>query len=121
MRVLLDSCILIDFLSGRAAARAYLAELDGAAISLVTWMEVVVGATTAEEEAVVRTFLSGFVLLPVEGEVAEEAVALRRAKRLKLPDAIILASARVHGLVLATRNTKDFDATDAGVLVPYEV
>lgn len=121
MSVLLDSCILIDFLSGREEARSYLAEVDAAAISLVTWMEVIVGAATPDEEAVVRGFLSAFDILPVDGPVAEEAVVLRRTRRLKLPDAIIVATARVHGRSLATRNTKDFQAGEEGVVVPYQV
>ena len=119
MSVLLDSCILIDFLAGREAARVYLAEVDGAAISLVTWMEVVVGAANADEEALVRGFLSAFAVLPVDGPVAEEAVVLRRTRRLKLPDAIIFATARVNGRSLATRNTRDFREGEPGVTVPY--
>lgn len=121
LSVLLDSCILIDFLSGREEARSYLAGVDAAAISLVTWMEVIVGAATPDEDAVIRGFLSAFNILPVDGPVAEEAVVLRRTRRMKLPDAIIFATARVHGRSLATRNTKDFQAGEEGVIVPYQV
>jgi predicted nucleic acid-binding protein len=53
--------------------------------------------------------------------VAEESVTLRRTTRLKLPDAIILATARVHGLTLSTRNTKDFSPTDPTIRIPYEL
>ena len=47
------------------------------------------------------------------GSVTEEAtlvesVNLRRSHRLKLRDAMIWASARIHGWQLVTRNTKDF-------------
>lgn len=119
LSALLDSCILIDFLAGREAARDCLADLDGAAISLVTWMEVVVGAVTPDEEAVVRGFLAAFEVLPVDGRVAEEAVLLRRTRRMKLPDAIILATARVHARSLVTRNTKDFEKGEPGIRVPY--
>ena len=119
MSVLLDSCILIDFLAGRVTARDYLAGVDGAAISLVTWMEVVVGAANAQEDALLRGFLSAFDVLPVDGPVAEEAVILRRTRRLKLPDAIIFATARVHGRSLSTRNTKDFGEGEPGITVPY--
>ena len=121
MNVLLDSCILIDFLSGREAAREYLGDIEGAAISRITWMEVMVGAGSEDEEAVVRGFLSAFDVLPVDGPVAEEAVVLRRTRRMKLPDAIIFATARVHGRSLATRNTRDFHEGEAGVSVPYRL
>ncbi len=38
---------------------------------------------------------------------------------MKLPDAIIVATARAHGRALATRSTGDFRADEAGVSVPY--
>jgi hypothetical protein len=38
-----------------------------------------------------------------------------------MPDAIILATAKCHGLTLATRNTKDFDPADPGIVVPYRL
>jgi hypothetical protein len=40
---------------------------------------------------------------------------------MKLPDAIIWASARCNGRLLVTRNTKDFPAGDPVVRYPYEV
>ena len=121
MNPLLDSCLLIDALSGIEAARTYLRGLRGAAISQMTWIEVLVGAVGAEEEARVRSFLGTFEVLAVDAPVAEEAVRLRRARRLKLPDAIILATARVHRRTLATRNTRDFSDGEGGVVVPYRL
>ena len=35
-------------------------------------------------------------------EIEDEAISLRRSARIKLPDAIILATAKVHKLVLLT-------------------
>ena len=119
MNVVLDSCILIDALNGSEPARTYLREARNAAISRLTWMEVLVGAAGVEEERSIRGFLSLFELLPIDEAVAEEAVKLRRSHRLKLPDAIIFATARVHRAELATRNTKDFPAGTPGVVVPY--
>jgi hypothetical protein len=52
-------------------------------------------------------------------EVAERAIAIRRANKIKLPDAIIQATAEVEGRVLITRNTRDFPAGVAGIRVPY--
>lgn len=87
----------------------------------MTWMEVMIGATGAASERELRALLSGFVLFPVDASVAEEAVRLRRALRLKLPDAIVFATARVHGREFATRNTRDFGPEQEGVSVPYEL
>ena len=119
MSVVVDSCILIDFLGGREPARQYLSSVGGAAISVVTWMEVMAGAASEDEEAAIRGFLAAFEVLRVDGLVAEEAVVLRRSRRLKLPDAIIYATARVHGRSLATRNTRDFPEREVDVTIPY--
>jgi len=39
--------------------------------------------------------------------------------RVRLPDAIIWATAQVHGLLLVTRNVRDFPQGEPGVSVPY--
>ena len=118
---LLDSCVLIDALAGISAARDYVRGVRGAAISQVTWMEVLVGAVGVEEERTVRSFLGAFEVFSLDDAVAEEAVLLRRVRRLKLPDAIIFATARVHGRDLATRNTRDFAEGEPGITVPYRL
>ncbi len=53
--------------------------------------------------------------------VAERAAALRKAHRIKLPDAIVWASAQVHAMLLVTRDTRDFPPDDPGVRIPYAV
>lgn len=121
MSVLLDSCILIDVLAGSEAAREYVRQTRDAAISRLAWMEVLVGAADAEEERTIRAFLSVFEVLPIDGAVAEEAVRVRRATRLRLPDAIIYATARVNGRTFATRNTRDFPPGTPGVVLPYQL
>ena len=120
MRAAFDTNILVDYLNGVAGAKTELARVDERVISVVTWMEVMVGAAPAEE-APIRAFLSGFEVAPIDGAVAEEAVALRRERRLRLPDAVIWATARTRSALLVTRNTKDFPADEPGVRVPYRV
>lgn len=68
-----------------------------------------------------RKFLASFERLELTGEIAERAVALRRAAKMRVPDAIILATARVQNLVLITRNAKDFAADEPGIRVPYRL
>ena len=122
MRAVIDSDVLVDYLQGVTEAAEELARYAERCISLVSWMEVIVGAgENAEEEAACRRFLDSFRLLPITAAVAERAVTLRRRHRIKLPDAIIWASAQVEDCLLVTRNTKDFPADDARVRFPYEV
>lgn len=119
MRAVFDTCILVDFLNGVARARAEIERYDDKAASVVAWMEVLVGAKGAEEEAILRDFLARFEILEIDRRTAEEAVRLRRTRRIRLPDAIVWATARVTGALLVTRNTKDFPRADPGVRIPY--
>jgi predicted nucleic acid-binding protein len=114
-----DTTILIDFLNGSRSARNELARFEEITISLITWMEVLIGARDTEEESEIRKFLNRFRVHPVDSGVAERAVDIRRGRRLRLPDAIIWATAQQLGLILITRNTKDFPKGDPGVRVPY--
>lgn len=119
MKALFDTNILIDFLQGDEAARDEFARYGDLAISIVTWMEVMVGATEANAAAT-RAFLSRFEVVGIDMSVAETAVEVRRIHRIKLPDAIIWATARRHGRLLVTRNTKDFPVSEPGVRIPYD-
>lgn len=117
---LFDTNILIDHLNGIAKATREIKSANPA-ISTITWIEVMAGAATPAEEAILRGFLANFSVLPVTDSVAERAVAIRRKIRVKLPDAIILATAEAAGRVLCTRNVRDFPAGMAGVRTPYRI
>jgi predicted nucleic acid-binding protein len=53
--------------------------------------------------------------------VAERAFTLRRDRKLKVHDATILATAQVAGLLLVTRNTRDFSPSDPQIRIPYVI
>ena len=116
--VLFDTNILIDYLRGIPQARAECDRHADRAVSIISWMEVMAGSTEANE-ADARLFLLNFYSLPVGADVAERAFILRRSSRIKLPDAIIQATAEGAGRVLITRNTRDFPAGTPGVRIPY--
>jgi predicted nucleic acid-binding protein len=118
VKALFDTSVLIDYLTGVTAANAELARFEDKAISVVTWMEVMVGTTPATE-AGTRAFLAGFAQLPIDERVAARAVALQQNKRIRLPDALVWATAQTSDRLLVTRNTKNFDPDEPGVRVPY--
>lgn len=120
VKALFDTNILIDYLHGIPAAQQELARYDNHAISIVTWMEVMSGAAPAHEAAT-RSFLGAFDRIELTGAVAERSVVLRNKYRLKLPDAIVWASAQVHGMLLVSRDAKAFPIDDPGVRMPYAV
>jgi predicted nucleic acid-binding protein len=118
VKALFDTNILVDYLNAVPQARAELQRYTEKAMSIITWMEVMVGADT-ELEAATGNFLSSFEVIAVDQKIAERAVQLHRRHRTKLPDAVIWATAQVHAMLLVSRNTKDFPADDPGVRAPY--
>lgn len=60
------------------------------------------------ERAHFGAFFAKAKILPLTQPVLDEAVRLRQAKKIKLGDSLVAATALVHGLALVTRNTEDF-------------
>jgi predicted nucleic acid-binding protein len=121
MIAVFDSNIVIDFLNGLEPARGELAHYKKAYISPITWVEAQVKAPVGLEEATRQAIDANFERLELDEKTLLTGLELRRSLRLKLPDALILASARVNGWLLVSRNTKDFPASMLGVRVPYEL
>lgn len=120
MKAVFDTNILIDYLNGVSEAAAELSQYGERLVSIVTWMEVMVGAAQEQKE-VVQRFLNNFRVVSLDAEVAALGVSLRREQRLKLPDAVIYATAKHEGCVLVTRNSKDFSPELADVRIPYRL
>jgi predicted nucleic acid-binding protein len=118
VKALFDTGVLVDYLSGRKEARAELGRYESRAISIVSWMEVLDEAPSDSAEAT-RRFLDSFQIIPVAPAVAEIAMALKRTHAMTLPDALIWASARLHGLLLVTCDLKNFPPDDPGIRFPY--
>ncbi|KQS04337.1 twitching motility protein PilT [Sphingomonas sp. Leaf357] len=114
-----DSNILIDALNGEVRAHTEIARATQRWISRATWIEVL-SRIEGDTMPVVLRFLAGFEIDELDIEIADRAAALRRERRrLKLPDAVILASAQANGRILVTRNTKDFPVNMPGIRIPY--
>ena len=121
--------------SGRADARvvAWARSIPSTALflSVVTILEIEQGILQVERRdlrqgALIRHWFVRQVQPAFAGRVLpiDDAVALRCA-RLHVPDprnerdALIAATALVHGMSVATRNTADFAATGVGLLDPW--
>ena len=120
---MLDSNIAI-YLSNKTLIIADFAQPgDTLLVSLVTYMEVVgYRFNNAAEEQFTTALFRKLQQLPVTQPVAERVVSYRKQRKIKLPDAIILATAREYGCALVTRNVSDFIGLDAEVDIinPFE-
>jgi predicted nucleic acid-binding protein len=71
------------------------------AYSAVTRMELLgFPGITPDEETVIRSALEKLTYLPIDHAVEDMAIQLRRSRRVKLPDALIAATALCHDLQL---------------------
>lgn len=116
MRILLDTCVLIDAINERRGRRALVRDLalrgDTLVCCSINIAEVYVKVYPEEEEATSQV-LRGLECIEVGCELAEKAGRLkfqweRRGQTLSLPDVVIAAVALTYGLTLATDNRKDF-------------
>ena len=119
---------------GDLRVTAWLAQMDLSAcfLSIVTLMELEIGVLRMERRdatqgSLLRAWLDQRVTPEFAGRVlaVDEAVA-RRCARLHVPDprperdALIAATALVHGLTVVTRNAADFAPTDVSLFNPWQ-
>jgi predicted nucleic acid-binding protein len=116
-----DSNVVIDYLQGHREARRLIGAERERHISIMTWIEVMAGAERRGDAETVRRVLGRFRVHDVAAPVAEQAVVLRNAHRLRSPDAVIWATAIHLGIPLVTRNTRDFPGNHPSIRIPYRI
>ena len=101
-------------------------------ISAITVMELELGVLSLERKdaaqgAVLRLWLEQQVLPEFSGRtLAVDSAVAHRCARLHVPakrgerDALIAATALVHGMAVVTRNTADFQPTGVALINPWE-
>lgn len=133
---LLDTNVVSELRKPRADkhVKAWAGSVPAASlfVSAITILELETGVLRAERRdsrqgAVLRRWLDGHVLpafadrvLPVDTAVALRCARLHVPDRMAHGDALIAATALVHGLIVVTRNTQDFQAADVGLIDPWQ-
>jgi hypothetical protein len=124
--VLIDTCVLIDVSRGRDEARRFLSSIRDIRlqISAVTVAEFCGGLRADRERAWFDSWLMTVGIVDVTVEVARLGGFYWRDYRsshgVRLLDALIAATAKLHGVRLVTRNVRHFPMLD-DVLVPYRL
>lgn len=105
MSVLLDTNASIYQLSGRLDVPLGKGSFS---VSVITQIELLsFPAITSEDEARIRKMLEQEVeVVPLTAAIVERTISLRRAHRLKLPDAVIVATAMELGYELMTNDAQ---------------
>jgi predicted nucleic acid-binding protein len=112
---IVDTDILIDVGRGEKKAIDYVQHLSASsalATTTVTQMELMVGCRNKTELNNLDAFLGRFQIYKLTVPISENAVQLLRQYRLShgllVADALIAATALVHGAPFVTKNQRDF-------------
>ena len=77
-------------------------------VSVVTKIEVLGFTIISKHYTLLKEFMSDANIFSLSNHIVDVCIELRKNYKIKLPDAIIAATAKVQNLTLITRNTKDF-------------
>ena len=124
-RYLLDTCVLIDVLRSRRQAIAFVEGLEGEPwVSVVTAAELLAGQRSPVERSKIGQLLEELVVADLVLEIAVLAGMFcrdfRQTHGVEIPDALIAATAKIHGVRLVTRNVRHFPMLD-DVVAPYRL
>jgi predicted nucleic acid-binding protein len=114
MKYLFDSNILIYHLNGQLNQRGTDCLVEGlsgeGAYSIITKIELLGFKQSSSEEQQAKLLLSALQAFELTAAIADQTIEIRKTHKIKLPDAVIAATAIVNQLTVITRNTGDFIA-----------
>jgi predicted nucleic acid-binding protein len=112
-RYLIDTCVVIKYLEEVLPPEAleFIDKVvdEESTVSFITKIELLVWNPPLPDDIKIRgEFLSGSQIIYITDEIIEKAIQIRKEKNLKLPDAVIAASAMANDFTLLSDNDKDF-------------
>ncbi len=118
-RALFDSNIII-YLSKKEIPNEFVDRFEIIRISIITYMEILgYPFKNACEEDFIKELLGLFETVFINQAIADKAINIRKEHSIKLPDAIIAATAPCENLKLVTRNTDDFKKLGVSLIDPF--
>jgi predicted nucleic acid-binding protein len=121
---LLDSNVIIGYLAERIpypGMEAISAIVDQTPhISVISQIEVLRYNDTPENETILNDFITSSVIHSLSPAIVKSTIELCKHSKIKLPDAIIAATALTEKYILVTRNSDDFKhITNLELLNPW--
>jgi len=135
---LLDTNVVSELRKGKKAQRrvrvwAQTLSADLLYLSVISVLELEIGTLLVERRdrkqgIILRSWIDGHVLPSFSGRIlAIDTAVAQRCATLHVPnprsdrDALIAATALVHGMTVVTRNVSDFQATGVAVVNPWHL
>ena len=102
--IVLDTNVALYYLGGRLINPLPAGQYF---VSVITEIELLSYPNlSSEEEVLIRDFLTNFTVVALDSNIKELAIALRKTYRLKLPDAVVAATAKFLNAMLLTNDLK---------------
>lgn len=123
---LIDNNVISSYFSGLFSEKAidFVATVidQTPAISVITAIEALSWVSPDKsKEVIVKTFIEDANILPLSPDVVAQCVKIRRSRKVKIPDAIIAATAIVHNLTLITSDN-DFNSIEGlNIIDPHNL
>jgi len=120
---LIDTNVVIDFSHGIFSEKSknFVAKIlnKEPIISAITQIELL-GFSVVPPQ--IESFVRYTSIMGINNSIIEKTIAMRKRYRIKLPDAIIAATALVNNLTLLTRNVADFNNIEGlNIVNPHEI
>lgn len=105
--MLLDSNTIIYLSKGMLDIDTVLLENENYSISVITYIEVLgYKFNSNQEEKIVKNLLSLFDIIYIDESITEMVIEIRKANKIKLPDAIICATAIRNNSILLSNDIR---------------
>lgn len=117
-RYLIDSNAIIDYFGelmpdNGLAFLDTIFDTDEIIVSVITHIEVLGFQAPESYLRKIQDLIDIAEVIPLaDSSIVERAIMIRRKTKIKLPDAVIAATALIHGLTIVSRNEKDFNRID---------
>lgn len=123
---LIDTNVIIGYLDGKIENKgmSFLHPIIDRIpdISVINKIEILRFNSPDNNYKTLVEFINSSYVFSLNENIIEKTISICRANKIKLPDAIIAATALVNNFTLITRNTSDFKKiADLDFLNPWEI
>jgi len=122
-RYLLDTNTVLDFMGKKLPAKSlfFLSEIIDNEINISAINKIELLGFSFVEQTLID-FVSFSKVYPIDDETIDKTIDLRKKYKIKLPDAVIAATAIINDFTLITHNVKDFQKiTELQIIDSYMI